>query len=62
LRRLRARQVPADGANNIASCLEHGHGVQQNFDMAADYSKFATDCGHPEAKENHARCLRLLNR
>jgi serine/threonine protein kinase len=30
--------------------------------MAAEYYKFASDQGHPEAKLNHARCLRLLGR
>jgi serine/threonine protein kinase len=30
--------------------------------MAAEYYKFAADCGHSEAKLNHDRCLRLLGR
>jgi serine/threonine protein kinase len=57
-----AQQGHADGANNFGFCLEHGRGVEQNFELAGDYYRFAADRGHPEAKLNHARCLRLLGR
>jgi TPR repeat protein len=57
-----AQQGHSDGANNFGFCLEHGRGVQQNFDMAVKYYKFAADPGHAEAKGNDARCNRLLGR
>jgi serine/threonine protein kinase len=46
----------------LGFCLEHGRGVCQNIELAAEYYKRAADCGHPEAEQNYQRCLRLLGR
>jgi serine/threonine protein kinase len=51
-----------DGADNFGFCLEHGRGVSQNIQIAADCYKFTLDHGHEGALVNYQRCLRLLGR
>jgi TPR repeat protein len=51
-----------DGANNLGFCLEHGRGVEQDIQLAAQYYKSAADRGHPEGRLNYCHCLRLLGR
>jgi TPR repeat protein len=51
-----------DGANHLGFCLEHGSGVEQNIELAAEYSNFAADHNYAEVEQSHAHCLRLLGR
>jgi TPR repeat protein len=49
------KQSHSDCANHFGFSLEHGRDVEENIEIAAD-------CGHSEAKVNHNRCVRLLNK
>jgi TPR repeat protein len=55
-------QGDPDGANNLSSCFEHGHGIQQNIEPATQWYRFTADHNHPEGKVNYPRCFRLLSR
>jgi serine/threonine protein kinase len=57
---LSALQGNRDGANNLGFCFEHGRGVCQNIESAAEWYRFAADHNHPEGEMNYQRCLRLL--
>jgi TPR repeat protein len=57
-----AFQGHPDGTNNHGFCLEHGRGVEQYIQFAAEYYRFAADHGHSEGGLNYRHCLRLLGR